>query len=192
MQSSSRVSGFFVIALIIFFASLAVATGVFLYEKTLDKIIASNEKELIKKEKEYEANTLDEIKVKSDQINAAKDILNKHTAVSDFIKSINSFTLQSVRFKSFDYKYISPEKITVSMKGEGRNFRSIALQSDIFARQNKVFKDPIVSNLALNLDGTVDFDFTTSLYPQVVAYKIAQSSSGSATTTASSTPNITN
>ncbi|TAK57644.1 hypothetical protein EPO17_01370 [Patescibacteria group bacterium] len=182
VYSSARVSAFFVVALILFLTSVASAAGVYVYEKTLEKANLENDKKLGEKEKSFEPATLSEIQVRNTQINAAKDILAKHIGVSDFMKDLSTLTLQSVRFKTFDYKYTSPEKITLSMKGEGRDFRSVALQSDIFAKKNTIFKDPIVSNLAVNTDGTIDFDFTASLVPSVVSYKAVRTTSAPSTT----------
>lgn len=185
VYSSARVSAFFVVALILFLTSVASAAGVYVYEKTLEKANLENDKKLGEKEKRFEPATLNEIQIKNTQINAAKDILSKHVAVSDFLKTLSALTLQTVRFKTFDYKYVSPDKITLSMKGEGRDFRSVALQSDIFAKKNTIFKDPIISNLAVNTDGTIDFDFTASLVANVVSYKAVR------TTTTTSTPSVT-
>lgn len=174
VYSSARVSGFFVVALILFLISVASAAGVYVYEKTLEKANLANDQKLGEKEKRFEPATLDEIQVKNTQISAAKDILAKHIVISEFLKNLSTFTLQTIRFKTFDYKYTSPEKITISMKGEGRDFRSVALQSDIFAKKNTIFKNPIVSNLAVNTDGTIDFDFTASLTAETLSYKASR------------------
>jgi len=189
VYSSARVSAFFVVALILFLASVASAAGVYVYEKTLEKANLANDQKLGEKEKRFEPATLDEIQVKNTQISAAKDILAKHIVISDFLKNLSTFTLQTIRFKTFDYKYTSPEKITISMKGEGRDFRSVALQSDIFAKKNTIFKNPIVSNLAVNTDGTIDFDFTASLTGDVVSYKASRpvNTTTNSSNTASST-----
>ncbi len=190
VYSSERVSAFFVVALILFLASVASAAGVYVYEKTLEKANLANDQKLGEKEKRFEPATLNEIQVKNTQISAAKDILAKHVVISEFLKNLSTFTLQTVRFKTFDYKYTSPEKITISMKGEGRDFRSVALQSDIFAKKNTIFKNPIVSNLAVNTDGTIDFDFTASLTAEVLSYKASRpvtTTTNTTTNTASST-----
>jgi hypothetical protein len=191
VYSSARVSAFFVVALILFLTSVASAAGVYVYEKTLEKANLTNDQKLGEKEKRFEPATLNEIQVKNTQINAAKDILSKHVAVSDFLKTLSALTLQSVRFKTFDYKYVSADKITLSMKGEGRDFRSVALQSDVFAKKNTIFKDPIISNLAVNTDGTIDFDFTASLVANVVSYKAVRTNTTTApiTSIATSTQN---
>ncbi len=187
VHSTVRVSAFFVVALILFLTSVASAAGVYVYEKTLEKANLLNDKKLGEKEKRFEPATLNEIQVKNTQINAAKDILSKHIAVSDFIKNLSTLTLQSVRFKSFDYKYVSAEKITISMKGEGRDFKSVALQSDIFSKKNLIFKDPIISNLAVNNEGTVDFDFTASLAANVVSYKAVRTTTATTSVTGTAT-----
>jgi|GEM_PF-339799 len=187
VYSSARVSAFFVVALILFLTSVASAAGVYVYEKTLEKSNLANDQKLGEREKRFEPATLNEIQVKNTQISAAKDILSKHIVISEFLKNLSTLTLQTIRFKTFDYKYVSPEKITISMKGEGRDFRSVALQSDIFAKKNTIFRNPIVSNLAVNTDGTIDFDFTASLTADVVSYKAPRPVSTSPSTTPGAT-----
>ena len=60
--------------------------------------------------------------------------------------------------------------VDVAMKGQAVGYRSIALQSDLFA-QNKQLIDPVFSNLTLDNKGNVLFDLQFSVDPTFIDYK---------------------
>ena len=58
------------------------------------------------------------------------------------------------------------------MSGVAIGYRSIALQSDLFAK-NKNLIDPVFSNLTLDNSGNVVFDLEFSVDPNFVNYQQA-------------------
>ena len=56
------------------------------------------------------------------------------------------------------------------MSGQAVGYRSVALQSDLFAK-NKYFLDPVFSNLSLDEKGNVLFDLDFSVDLNFVNYK---------------------
>ncbi len=55
------------------------------------------------------------------------------------------------------------------MNGTARSFNAVALQSDAFGKSS-IFKDPIFSNLNLDQEGDVVFDFSAVIDPVRVSY----------------------
>jgi hypothetical protein len=80
--------------------------------------------------------------------------------------------MKTVRYTDFSYE-LGTEKnasVKVKMSGQAIGYRSIALQSDLFAK-NKNFIDPVFSNLTLDANGSVLFDLEFSVDPSFVNYK---------------------
>ena len=59
--------------------------------------------------------------------------------------------------------------VTVKMSGLAVGYRSVALQADLFSK-NKLFIDPIFSNLSLDNSGNVIFDLEFSVDPAFIDY----------------------
>ena len=71
---------------------------------------------------------------------------------------------------SYDFDDSKDAKIKVSMSGIAVGYRSVALQSDFFAK-NKYFIDPAFSSLSLDDKGNVTFNLDFSVDPNFVDYK---------------------
>ena len=77
-------------------------------------------------------------------------------------------------FERRDERPIAAEnpQIKVQMSGQAIGYRSIALQSDLFAKK-KYFQEPVFSNLSLDEKGNVVFDLDFSVDPNFVEYNQA-------------------
>jgi hypothetical protein len=172
-SSKPKTSGVNLIALgsvVIFTLALGASAAVFLYGAYLKGNIAAKEKTLAKEKEAYEPATIEELRRLDGRIESAKDLLKNHVALSGLLGYLSKATLESVRFTSFEYSYAADGTIKLSMDGEAESFGSIALQSDEFAKSRYV-KEPIFSNLNLDQDGNVVFDFTASVEPSLVSYE---------------------
>ena len=80
--------------------------------------------------------------------------------------------MESVRFTKFSYDLGTEDKpsISIKMSGVAIGYRSIALQSDLFAKNQNLI-DPVFSNLVLDNSGNVIFDLDFSVDPAFVNYK---------------------
>jgi hypothetical protein len=68
------------------------------------------------------------------------------------------------------------EEIKVSLKGYGTSLSAVAWQSDVLGNLEryglrKVVKNPILSDPALDSNGTVSFGFTASIDPASMTYE---------------------
>ena len=80
--------------------------------------------------------------------------------------------METVRYTKFSYNLgTNPNAdVNIQMSGIAVGYRSVALQSDLFA-QNKTFINPIFSNLTLDNSGNVLFDLNFSVDPSFINYK---------------------
>lgn len=167
-QSRSSVSLLMIIAVIIFVATLASAGFTFIYGNSLTSKIEESKAYLKQQEDAFDTNTIKRMVRMDGRIEAGKSILATHVAPSAIFNLIEESTLSGIRFKSFDYSS-SGEKPTISMKGQADSFTAIALQSDEFSR-HKEFKEPLLSDLSLDNSGSVSFNFTSGVDPNIILY----------------------
>lgn len=167
-QSKKPTSIFLVISVFVFVISLAAAGSIYFYKSLLIKRIDNMSASLEKAKAAFEPALILELKKLNSRIDASSGIMAKHTAASEVFTLLEELTLKSVRYKKFGYTS-TPEKITLSMSGEAKNYSSIALQSSVLGKSPYV-KNPIFSNLSLDSKGNVNFDLTADIDPSLVSY----------------------
>ena len=170
-------SVFMFISVLIFIASVAGAVFSVLWAGVLTKSQENYKAELAKKEESFNTSLIENLKKANTKIDLSMKLLKNHLAVSEIFNIINRMTVEGVRFTSFDFS--SPTKngedIKISLKGTGKNFPSIAFQSDVLGQpdrygMNRVLKNPLISDLALDTTGNVTFLFTATVNPADISY----------------------
>lgn len=145
--------------LIIFFLTLAVSGGVYLYNIYLGKQIVEETARLGQAQKAFEPALVMDVKRLDNRMIAARQVLDNHTIVSPIFEMLQANTLQSVRFTSFKFDG-SKNNTIVTMDGEAQSYTSVAAQADVFSSEPSV-KNFTFSNL--NLNGTHGVKFTVML-----------------------------
>ncbi len=156
----------------IFIVTIAGAAGLYFYSKVLDTKVANETKTLQENEDRLELTTLEQYIRLDDRIEAAKEILRNHVAVTPIFDTLQKTVLQSVQFSNLNLTFGGKDKIVLAMKGQTLNYSSIAFQSDIISKdENGLIKDPIFSDLNLDASGNVSFSFTATLDPTLILYE---------------------
>lgn len=175
----SKLSIFLLISLIIFFVSLGLAGWVFLERNILIQQIGDEQKtiETNKNGLTQDSITVESIVALDSRIRVANQLLANHVAVSPIFSFLNQRTLKNIRFKSFSIKNIGQDtmgatKVSIEMSGQARDFDSVASQADEFGKPEytNIIKEPKISGLSLNPDGSVAFTFTASIVPSFISY----------------------
>jgi hypothetical protein len=168
------VSIFFILSLFIFFTVLVVTGGLYFYKGILVKKISNMEETLNLAKNRFEPSKITELQTFDKRLISSSEILSKHITIVPIFSALEELTMKSVRYINFSYSLGSDDKTTVNIKMSGIaiGYRSIALQSDLFAK-NKNLIDPVFSNLSLDNSGNVLFDLEFSVDPSFVNYKQA-------------------
>jgi len=166
------VSIFLIISFFILFTTLIATVGLYFYKGILVKKIADMDNTLNLAKNRFEPSKITELQIFDKRLVSSSEILSKHISITPVFSALEQITMKSVRFTKFSYDLGSEDKIAISVKMSGIaiGYRSIALQSDLFAK-NKNLIDPIFSNLTLDNSGNVIFDLGFSVDPGFVNYK---------------------
>lgn len=173
-QSPLKVHGpvnlFSVFSIVIFIVSIGLTGGVFFINKLeADKVKAKTD-ELTKRNTELKADgTIPNLLRLDERIQAAKEILNKHVALSQILGVLESITSQNVQYVSMDMAF-KGDIPTISITGKATSLNSVAFQSDIYRKSKKEFNNPIFSGLNLDKDGT-SFSLDVTMNRDVPLYK---------------------
>jgi len=191
MGATPRGGGFggllFLIALLIFIASLVAAGASFAYMQYLNNAIASKAKSLALAEGAYDPGTIQDLVRLDSRLTQAKLLLQKHVAASGIFAFLSTQTLANVAFSSFSYNLNSDGSANISMSGSADSFSTVALQSDQFGG-NKLLKNVVFTGITADAQGHVSFSVSATVDPSVLSYTATLGQSVPITTDTSAPP----
>ncbi len=188
-EQSVRMHGsnsiFMIIGMLIFIVSLGGAGFTFVAEKYLINAQEQLKIDLKDREKKFDSALIEKLKKANTKIDIAKEILSNHIATSEIFDIIAGLTIEGVYFQSLDISKEGDSGVSgggntgiykIGMKGLANSFSSVAFQSDVLGKSekygtNKVIKNPILSNLAVDDGGNVSFDFSAEISQSDINYE---------------------
>ncbi|MDR3519633.1 MAG: hypothetical protein P4L63_01965 [Candidatus Pacebacteria bacterium] len=187
VTSSQPIGIFMIAAIAILFIVLIGTGGIFFYKKSLENKIVSLQTSLNNAQNSFEPTKISELQLLDKRLNAATEVLDNHIAVSPIFTELENITMHTIRYTQFGYTLSSGAgaatasaagdartgtsgNIDVKMSGTAIDYRSIALESDLFS-QDKNFINPVFSNLTVDSSGNITFDLEFYVVPSFVNYK---------------------
>lgn len=167
-SSGSAADILVLVAVVALAASLALAAGVFLYDRFLQTSVTRKSEQLDRARQAFEPQLIDELVRLDARLHAADAVLAQHTAPSALFDILEDITLQSVAYESMDYTVGDDNTITIRINGKARSVNAVALQASVFAQNNAII-NPIFSDLDLVSDG-VTFSVSATINPSALAY----------------------
>jgi len=156
---SSGTNVFLGVTLVIAGIVIALAVGVFLYGKYLDRALAGKEAQLAQAQSQVDENTVQDFVRLRDRLVASKTLLSQHIVLSKFFDRLESLTLQNVRFTGLTMTVASDNTAELQMAGTAKSFNALAAQSNAFAGE-KGIKRAIFSDITVTKDNQVSFKMT--------------------------------
>ncbi len=163
-------SFFKMIGVLVFVLALVAMGGLFAYKKYITGNNGEKQTKVEEAIKNFEPELTRELTILKARVDAGKGLLENHKAFSLLFTLLELNTAQTVQFNEFSFVVSPDKKIKLTMKGEARSYNAIAFQSDVFSKVEQ-FKSPMFTNLAINEQGIISFDFSAELDPAAVSYK---------------------
>jgi len=158
-----------VVAVTLFIFAIILGGGLYAYKKILNNDISSLQGQLAEAEKNIDKNTISNMARFAEKMDVVKSIIVKHQVISNILSSLSSSTVSAIYFTSFGYSNAAPNVLTVNLRGRSTSYAGVALQEDTFLK-NKFFKSVKFSNLTLEDKGTVAFNTTITVDPELSIY----------------------
>lgn len=164
-------------AVVVFIISILATGGAYFWKSYEMSANAKYKENLANRQKQFDIALIEKLKAINTQIDSAKKLLENHVAYSRIFEIIQKMTISEVRFLTMDFKNSVENngKMTISMKGQGKNLPAVAFQSDVLSELSKygvsnVVKNPIISNPSLDSVGAVTFSFSADIDKSAVLY----------------------
>ena len=169
---------FMIIAVFVFILSLAGLGGAYAWKSYLTNSQASYKTQLSDREKQFNLDMIQQLKVDSVKIDIAKSVLQRHIALSQVFDLIGKMTIENVRFTNLDVTAPNTvgDPFAVSLSGYGINLPAVAFQSDVLGRLEQyglrnIVKNPMMSDPALDTTGKVNFSLKATIDPKALSYE---------------------
>lgn len=157
-SSGTSTSLFTVLSVLILVLVGAAAGGLYLWKNYLITQKHQLSDSLGKVGETFEQETISKLELYDKRVSAARQVLTGHIVLSPMFELLGKLTLPSIQYTKFQHT-TTDKGFTVSMSGVARDYRSIALQADVFnSNEGRSFRNVVFSNLTKNKDNTVGFD----------------------------------
>ena len=170
-SSKTPRSLFSVIATFLLVFVLVLSLGLFVYKIYLNKQKESYSNSLTSARDSFEQGTIDELDLFNKRTESAKELLNKHVVISPIFKLLQEITIPSVQYTTFE-QITDENGFLVKIEGVARDYRSIALQADMFnSTKGLSFKNVVFSNLVKDKNNNIIFDLKFNVDPALLSYE---------------------
>ncbi|MBI4118173.1 MAG: hypothetical protein HY455_01360 [Parcubacteria group bacterium] len=163
-RRSEPVGLFMVGGLVIFFSSLLIAGGLYFYRALLTTQIEDMSEDVVIAKEEIQPKLIESITRFDKRVTIAETLIGKHLVATPLFFLLEDATLPTVRYDRFSANVDDDGSILLTLTGEARTYKDLAVQADIFGRDENI-TEPIFSGLRLNNTGNVAFQFTGRLKP---------------------------
>jgi hypothetical protein len=164
-------SPFLKISTLLLVIAIFVSIVLFVYKVYLTKQEQSLSESLAIARDSFEKDTIDELELFDKRTESAKQILSKHIVFSPMFAALGNLTIPSIQYTSFEQQS-NDKGYTVDMKGIASDYRSIALQADMFdGVRGRSFNGVLFSNLIKDKNNNITFDLKFNIEPEILSYQ---------------------
>ncbi len=155
-----------VLTFIVIAGTLASFGGVYLYKQSLVRQKADLQAQITQAQEGLGTSFVADMKRLSQRIDGVKTLIQNHVVVSPIFAALQATTLQTVQYQNFTYDFVvdkttNTNDVKVTIKGVAKNYATLALQSDAYAKSslinNPVFSGLTVEEKTQRVGFTLDF-----------------------------------
>ena len=158
------------IASLVFIVAVVASGGVYAYSFVLQDQIDQKGIELTEARKLLNLQQIDNYKLLDERLSTAWTLFRDHKITSSFFTLLEDTTLHNVQFNSYRFESSDGEsELQISLIGQASDFNALALQADVFERQNLI-RDTEFESIEILEDKSILFTLKTHLDSEEVAF----------------------
>lgn len=159
-----------IIALVVFFVTLAVGGGTYLYKKDIERRIDEKNRELASMKAKIDLETIEKLGRVSRHLDQAEKLLVNHTAFSLALGILSAGTAVNVGYDSLRFGPSNSGAPTLALTGIAPSYEAVYFQEQALPH-NPNIKSAKVINVTLDpQSGTVSFEMEAELSPDAVRF----------------------
>lgn len=159
-----------VIALVLFFVSIVVSAGVYVYRTQVNKSIAVHEKQLADAEQYFDIDEITKFKHVDTRLTTAKNLVDRHVIFSVILDLLEASTAQNVGLMSLGFAKTG-RGYEVSLAAEAPSYAAVYFQRDAWRNMKPMITDVRVSGMSLSQQtGIVSFSTVLTIDPSYLEF----------------------
>lgn len=185
------------ISYIVFFSTLFVVVGVYLYAATINRNLTSLREQLSVEQQRFAVSDIEQVKTFDKRMSEATRLLEESSAPSRIFSDIESIVASNIYFSSMTYSQLPNRQFEIELVGRATNFNQLINQEDLL-ENSQLLKDATITSYDYGLGGgegdlsgtaSLSFTFADTRDLSIISYQPNASestvvvSSSSATTT---------
>jgi len=180
---------FSLVAIFLLIVTVLASVFLYIYKIYLTKQEGSLSASIALNRDSFEKDTIEELELFNKRTSSAKEILSNHIILSPMFKLLEEITIPSIQYTKFEQE-TSEKGFVVNMEGVALDYRSIALQADMFnTTKGRSFENVLFSNLTKDKNNYITFNLSFTVSPDLLSYEknsaSEQTQSSDASTTSS-------
>ena len=155
------------VSIFVLIAAVVSAGAAFGYKTYLDTVTTARQLRLEAAEQSIDPTAVEDYIRLRNRIKVANVILNRHVVSSQFFSTLESLTLQNVRFQTLQLTVEDDRTAVIEMRGTARSFNALAAQSSAFAGEKQI-RRAIFSGITVDKTGLVKFALSAEVSPKLI------------------------
>ncbi len=160
-----------VVALILFFVTVAVAGGMYFWEKnTIQKKDVAG-KDLAEMEKNFDINKINSYKSLQNTLRNAKTLVDDHIIFSALLDNIEKNAAENIGLTSLAFDNVN-DKSTLALSGQATSYKAVYFQVQTWRGMKPLFQKVEVTSLSLSeMSGIVNFSAKIDVDTKSLSFK---------------------
>jgi hypothetical protein len=182
-QSKEPKSLFSLIAVFLLIVTVIASISLYVYKIYLTKQEEKLSSSLTTNLDSFEKDTISELELFNKRTKAAEEVLGDHVILSPVFTLLGEITIPSIQYTKFEHE-TNDKGFVVNMEGVALDYRSIALQADMFNTvKGRSFENVLFSNLTKDKNNNITFNLQFTVNPDLLSYEKSSLLESSDTTT---------
>jgi len=166
------------ISYVIFFSTLFVVIGVYIYGATVDRSFSKIQEQLIAERQRFAVSDIDNVKQLAKRISTANMLLSESTAPSRIFSDIERIVASNIYFSAFSYKHLPNRQFEIELEGRASDFNQVIGQEQLI-KSGSILSNAVVVDYDYNVgegqnsllgDATLSFLFSDTRDLSAIAY----------------------
>lgn len=186
--SARRVYILAYISYIVFFTTLFVVIGVYLYSASVNRTLSGLKEQLNAERQRFAVADIDRIRSLDLRLRTASRLLEESSAPSRIFSDIEKIVASNIYFTSMSYKVLPNRQFQIDLVGRANNFNQVLSQRDLL-RDSQVLDEAVVSSYDYSVaseggsnngvfgNTTLAFTFSDTRDLSLISYKVNETES---------------
>ena len=167
------------ISYIVFFSTLFVVVGIYLYAATVNRSLTSLKEQLSVEQQRFAVSDIEQVKTFDKRMSEATRLLEESSAPSRIFSDIESIVASNIYFSSMTYGQLPNRQFEIELVGRATNFNQLINQEDLL-ENSQLLKDATITAYDYGLGGgeeelsgtaSLSFTFADTRDLSVISYQ---------------------